>query len=282
MRTVLIVIVSTILSIAGTLLFIGKDAQTTAHESAYDRVMRTGTIRCAYGIARPWIIKDPNSGAMSGLSVKVMEAVAKHLSLKLDWTQETGWGDLAASLSSGRADVACSGLWIQAAQARELTFTRPYMYNALYAFSRADDARFTGDLSELNQPNVRFAGMDGDVTADVPRVKFPNATIVGIPSGGDEQSLLQVATNKADLVILDATNVAAFNEHNPDTPLKRVPTAEPIISFGSALAVDNDELKLRDMLDATLTEMHGSGELDRIIDELLQKYPDALLRSHAS
>ena len=42
-------------------------SRAIATESAYDRVMKTQTIRCVYAVGAPWISVNPNTGEKSGI-----------------------------------------------------------------------------------------------------------------------------------------------------------------------------------------------------------------------
>lgn len=278
MRTILIIFISVVLSVIVTALVLKQESEgaKAPPQSAYDRVMESGTIRCGYGISPPWILRDPNTKEMSGLNVDTMKAIARRLNLKLEWGEETGWGTLAPALATGKVDVACSGLWIQGPQARELAFTRPYSYNSLYAYARADETRFNGNLAAINDPSIRFVTVDGEVTEQIHDLYFPKSQKASIPSGGaNEHSYIQVTTGKADVVTLDDVSVAEFNRKNPDTPLKRL-SDTPLITYGTGLAVDNDEMKLRDLLDAAITELANTGELEQIMRPYQERYPGAI------
>src|SRR5438270_6559114 len=73
--------------------------------SLYDHVVSSGKLRCGYVIYNPGCIKDPNTGKLSGIGVEAMEIVAKKLGLRLEWTEEVGWGTMIEGLQSGRYDI---------------------------------------------------------------------------------------------------------------------------------------------------------------------------------
>ena len=56
-------------------------------ETTYERVMRTRTIRCGYFVWPPFLTKDLNTGALSGLNYDVAEEMGKLLDLKIEWSQ---------------------------------------------------------------------------------------------------------------------------------------------------------------------------------------------------
>ena len=73
-------------------------------QTVYDRVMRTKTLRCGYHTWAPYLVKDANSGAMSGIYFDYVEKLAASLNLKVEWAEEVGYGDLITALNGGRID----------------------------------------------------------------------------------------------------------------------------------------------------------------------------------
>lgn len=61
-------------------------------ESVYERVIKSGTLKCGYIPYPPAMIVDPNTGEKSGIFYEFMNEVGKRLSLKVEWVQESGWG----------------------------------------------------------------------------------------------------------------------------------------------------------------------------------------------
>lgn len=57
---------------ACVVLLMAFPAFAAEKESSYDRVMRTRTLRCGYGIFQPMIMKDPNTRKISGIFVDIM------------------------------------------------------------------------------------------------------------------------------------------------------------------------------------------------------------------
>src|SRR4051812_48435106 len=75
-------------------------------ETAYERILRTGTLRCGYGIWPPvMLMKDANTGKISGVLVDITKEMAKALNLKVEWIEETGWAEWAEALKAHRFDV---------------------------------------------------------------------------------------------------------------------------------------------------------------------------------
>lgn len=243
-------------------------AADKTRESAYDRVMRTGTIRCGIVLWPTYIEKDPNSGALSGLWYDYMEALASSLHLKIEWMPETTYPQMPEDLQSGRYDVFCGGLWPDAELSRSLDFTIPISYQVVQAFVRADDRRFDGNLAAINDKAVRVSVIDGLTPDIIRREDFPESTPVSLPQSTDvSQTFLEIVNNKADITFNSPETAERFTENNPGK-LRQVETDAPLRLYPEVLAVRLGEDKLRRMLDNATVFLLNDGR----VEKLLKKY----------
>jgi polar amino acid transport system substrate-binding protein len=242
-------------------------ARNDNRESVYDRVMRTGVIRCGYAVWPPtMILKDPNTGIISGIFPEIMETAATMMNLKVEWVEETGWGSFIESLKSDRFDVFCAPLWVNAQRGKLITYSVPLTYSALHFYARADDRRFDQNLDILNSPEFTLATMDGEMSQMIANNKFPNAKQNSIPQLGDiTQLLLAVSDGKADGVFLEPSLANDFEKKNPGKIRQITKTPYQIFPNVFGLRMDQPEMKMA--LDSALTEMINQGTIDRIIEK---------------
>ena len=277
--TLLLAALISILAAYGTIKLAGPQATAPAakKETSYERVMRTRVLRCAWGDWPPVVLtKDPKTGELTGIAKDIVEAAAKALSLKVEWTEETGWGNWAESLKTGRADSFCGAVWPMAAEGREVRYSVPFYYNPVYGYARADDTRFDKGLEAANDPSIRISGQDGEISEIIARAHFPKAQFVGQPQMTDLMLIfLNVAENKADLVFNAPDVAGGYIDKNPGK-LKRV-TPEPFEFYPSTMAFRMDSPDLAQMFDTAITEMRNNG----IIEMILKAHnapPDQFLR----
>ncbi|MDX2027263.1 MAG: transporter substrate-binding domain-containing protein [Alphaproteobacteria bacterium] len=248
----------------------GNSVSEGKKETAFERVMRTNTLRCGYGIWAPGLIKDAKTGELSGIFHDYLEAVAKHAGLKIEWAEEVPWGDYPAALNSGRIDAMCFGAWPKATTARETLFTKPVYYLPINAYVRAGDSRFDRAVEKINSPDVQISAMDGEMSSQLAVAYFPQAKILSIPQLSDASMLLtNVANNKADVTFTDAWTGALFMKNNSGK-LKVVPLDRPLRLFGHTIPVARGEQNLVSFLNTATDELFTTGELDAII----KKYED--------
>jgi ABC-type amino acid transport substrate-binding protein len=237
-----------------------SDGTSPVRERAYERVMRTRVLRCAYYVWPPYADKDLTTGKLNGLYIDYTEALARYLGLRVDWTIEAVTGQQVDVLRTNKADAIClDGPW-NAAATMVLRYAEPVYIDPVAIYARADDHRFDNSAS-LDQPMARFAAIDGDVSQYLVQALFPSAQQVTLPLGSDNTRLiLDVLTRKADLVILDKWLVDVDTRQNGQR-LRQVAadqkstTAFYPVSFG---VLPEDEM-LAAMLSQAVRDMRNEG-----------------------
>jgi ABC-type amino acid transport substrate-binding protein len=234
-------------------------------ESAMDRILKTGKIRCSYATYSSYFRKDPNTGKLSGIFHDVMEEIGKNSGLKIDWVEEVGYVNIFPGLQANRCDVFCGGLWPNATRAKAGSFTIPINYSAITTWGRPDDKRFDHDLNLINSPSVRIATLDGAMEDMIAKTDFPKAKRISLPElSSFALNLTNIANNKADVTFAEPMVVNEFLKTNPGA-LRQIQPDKPLRIFGNCLVVKRGELELRDFLDVALREVLNDGRIDKIL-----------------
>ncbi|MDD5586961.1 MAG: transporter substrate-binding domain-containing protein [Alphaproteobacteria bacterium] len=259
---------------AGAVIGYGsKNEKPVAGETAYERVLRTGTVRCGYAISPPRMIKDPNTKQISGLDYDTWQSVGSQLGLKIEWTEEAGWGNFIEGLRTGRYDAFCSAMFPDAARSKFLSLTQPIMYSIEKAYVRADDHRFDGDLEKINGPEISLPVIDGDVSAFAFKERFPKARMLSLPQTATVSDMFMAVTSgKADVILLDSPMFDALNANNPGK-LRVLENVPPALIFANVYGFAPEELKLRDIVNVALRTLIDNGALEK----LTKKYPGEYL-----
>lgn len=239
-------------------------------ESAYDRVMRTRVIKCGYMVLPPHLVKDPNTGKMSGIIYDTMEDVGKLLGFKIDWSEEVTFPTMVTALQTGRVDALCFGFWRNPFEGKYVSHTVPLYYMPVGAFVRADDHRFDSNIAALDSPDVKIASTDGMISGIIAQQDFPKARVVSSPAFLPGQVLMEVATGKADVTFLAVRDWILFDQENPGK-LRNIAVEKPVRVFGTVIAIPIGDEKFKSVLDSALYQLLDGGFLDRVI----VKYDDA-------
>lgn len=281
-QALLLILTSVAITIAvGFFLFAPKGTTFTSapthKETVYERVMRTGTIRCGYGLWGEYLNKDPNTGKMGGIFYDYMEELGKGLGLKIEWTEETGWAEYISGLNANRFDAFCTLVALNAQRARQADFVGPIFYMASDIFVRDGDVRFDGNPAKLNSPDITMLTYEGDIYEKISNREFPKAKKMQLPSMSTEAELfLSVATGKADATITETSVGLDFIKKNPGK-LRIVKLNGPFRFIPVTISIKGGEYQLQRMLDIATMELTNMGVIDSILKRH-GKYPDTLLR----
>lgn len=254
-----------------TYTLVSKDTSNniSKQESVYERVMRTGTLRCGYGVLEPFIMKDPITHEMSGIYYDYMEKIGNSLNLKIEWTEEVGWGDFGKSLENNRIDLFCSSLAATGGRARVSDFTRPLFYMPVVAFTRHNVTDFDNNPERINKEDVRIVSIDGRMTSFMADEEFPKSKKVKLPQlTAQSEQFLYITSNKADIVLGERLNADLYMRQHPDT-LKEIPMQKPLRYYGLSLGIKKGEHTLRQMINAATEEIIWTGKMSAILDKYL-------------
>lgn len=268
------VLISTFVALTCIFLFVpkptGQDGnhRSAPEESTFDRILRTGEIRCGYYVFPPATYRDPNTGKMSGLSVDMMEEIGRRSGLKIKWADEITWGNWVMELQANRYDVSCTPQWPELNQTKVALFSDSMFYSAMYPVVRKDDPLFKGQkptLSRLNQPDVTFMYQDGNITGTlVPRV-FDKAKYFTLAPGASGDEYMQVLiSKKANISLIDRNDfhklVTVDGDHfdlvEPDHPIK-------IQTFN--FAVERHQTDLNAFLNTAIHDLINDGTMDLLL-----------------
>jgi ABC-type amino acid transport substrate-binding protein len=265
-RQIFITVLIAALISFGTYKLTAHDQTTeTKKETAYERVMRTRTLRCGYNVWAPAVEKDPNTGAITGFIPEMIEYAAKSIGIKVEWVAQAGWGTFPQDLQNGKFDAMCAGAWATKELAPYVAFTRPVFFNPVYAFVRADDHRFDTDLKILNDPQYKIGSIDSAISETIAKDDYPKAKVVGLPQLSDPgQTFEELSQNKTDVVFMEGSFAKEYLEKNPGKIRRTSDT--PVRSFPSPLmGVDIHDAPLAMVFDTIIGEMQLQGTVDRTL-----------------
>lgn len=264
------------------MLFAGCDDKsqpsgTPKRNTAYDRILQTKRLRVAYISYPPSFIKDAKTGAYSGIFHEVLDEMAKRMELQVEYVEETAWGTMIESVRSGRVDLVCTGIWPNATRGKLVDFTDPVYFSPIRAYVKAGDGRFDGNLASINNPNVRIATIDGEMSSIISRADFGNAKTHQLAQTTEiAQLLLEVSTGKADVTFVEPAVAEAFTASNPNM-IEAVKNVDAVRVFPNVMMVSKGETNLLSMLNIAMGELANTGIVDKIVTKY-EKKPGVFLR----
>lgn len=113
---------------------------------------------------------DPDTGAIVGFDVDVVNAICEHINCKVEFTT-TGWDGIFTALQEGQFDLVASGVSITGERQQVMDFTEPYITNGQAILVRAADAALTVDHFKAGRKLSAQANTTDAATAEEIAVK---------------------------------------------------------------------------------------------------------------
>jgi len=265
---VLLVIVIAAMTSLATLKYNAQQTVNVPKETAFERVLRTNTLRCGYYVYPPVTMRDPNTGKLSGFSVDMMEYIAERAGMKIEWTEEVNFGNWISALEANRFDAACTPMWPSMALGRAVIFSKPMFFSGIYMIGKAGDTRFP-TLSDIDKPGVRISVHDGNDMMEVARI-FSNVTLQVLPQNAEgQQPILDIISGKADLMISDKNAIEQWNSKQDDK-IAIMGGGKQVKLQAFDLAVKAGEGDLNNFLNNAIDQLQATGKMDKLMEKWMQ------------
>ncbi|MCF8495052.1 MAG: transporter substrate-binding domain-containing protein [Alphaproteobacteria bacterium] len=232
-------------------------------KSVYQKVLQSGVIRCGYFIEPPFTLHDENTGAFSGLSVDLIETIAKELGLKVEWAEQVSFATFPQDLKNRRFDMVCSSVFTLP-RAGQMDYTTPYAYVPVNGYVKTDNTKFDMSFESVDWKSVKVAGLDGEGATVAAQKLLPEAHMDILPQNASiSEMLLQVSTGKSDIGFVLPTVFEAFEKANPGI-LRKATLDKPLYTYAVSFGIAPEQPAFKALIDNVMRQLTVSGELENM------------------
>ena len=196
-----------------------------------------------------------DAGDPDGYDFALLEALAADMGVTLE-IQDLDFTGLIPGLQAGQFDMVSVGLSNTPERRESIDFTREYVPYAQILVAGAGSNPST-NIEDWNSADFKIAALQGSTAAGLIAEQFPKATLIEMPD--QSGAFLEVATGRADAIVVESYLFDQFNASNPDQ-LERVDTPPLTLQYGS-WAVQKGNTALADYLNGWLCQSQQSGLL---------------------
>lgn len=259
----LIVSVTVVMGVA----LIAAPSHAQSRQSIIDKIQKEGVLRVCVAIANPWMMKDPKSGEFVGFDVDMIKELSGILQVKPELVAIPGFGQLIASLQSGKCDVIMTALTRTVPRAVAVAFTEPYfMLGSAWVVKK--DRKELNTLADLNKPNITVAVETGALSEQRTKKNLPNAKIKSLPGGGDAMRMTEVESGRSDAAGIDSIKVPIYAEEFKWAKFIPADALEhPVDRAGIAYATRREDLDFINLLNVFIEQMQSTGKIDQFISK---------------
>jgi ABC-type amino acid transport substrate-binding protein len=191
-------------------------ASASGSSDTLAKIQKTKKMSVCYAVFPPAVIKDAQTGKVSGHDVDALEVMAKQLGADIEYHEST-FGNMAAAVQTGQCDIGTS-LFVKIPRAAAVAFSDPVFYAGNSGLVRKGDTRFK-TIADVDKPGITVAVASGESGHIYVQDHFKNAKIVAIDVESSDLSrfLLEVTSGRADIGIADANTIKLFAAQHPES-----------------------------------------------------------------
>jgi ABC-type amino acid transport substrate-binding protein len=197
-------------------------------------------------------------GKPAGYDVVLMKALARQMNVKLN-IRNLDFTGLIPGLVSKRFDLVSVGLTATPERKKSVSFSREYVPYAQILAAASNTTPAT--IAAWNSSDKTITSLQGSTAEQLVKKTFPNAESRSFPD--QNASFLEVATGRADGVVVENYLLAQFNKSNGNK-LKEVPFPKALhVEYGS-LAVQKGNTALATYASSFICKLQKNGQLAKI------------------
>jgi ABC-type amino acid transport substrate-binding protein len=199
------------------------------------------------------------NGKPAGYDVELLNAVAKQLKVKLK-IENLAFNGLIPGLVAKKFDMVSVGLSPTPERRKAISFSRAYVPYAQILAARKGDT--TGaSMSAWNSSDKSITSLQGSTAEQLVKSDFPKAKSDSFPD--QNSAFLQVATGRADGIVVENYLLAQFNKSNGNK-LQEVPFPKPLQVQYGAYGVQKGNTALVKALNGAICKLQANGQLAKI------------------
>lgn len=257
MKDIVITLIAIVAVVIALIALITTPQTLELEPTTFEKIVDEGKLTACYVPWPPSVIKDPDTGEVSGFLIDITEMVAEDAELELEYVEST-WGGFTADLKTGKCDAAIAGLYPTIGRSTSVAFTDAFFYAGNSIVVSADETEIK-DIDDLNSKDVKLAVIQGEYGYIYAQKYLPEAELVVLDKSADlTMPLVSVSTGKADAGF-SATDT--INEYLKEQSEVKDLLGEPYSTTPITWAVRTEDQQLLNFLNNALDYLESSGDL---------------------
>jgi polar amino acid transport system substrate-binding protein len=178
------------------------------------KLYKEGVLRVGYVVYPPTIIKDPETGELSGYFIDAVRFIAEVSKVRVEFV-ETTWATFMDGLQSDQFDLSIGATYRTIPRAMEVAFTKPIIYIGNGAIVRNDDGRFT-TIEDFDREGIRIAVAQGEASHEYAKIHLEKAELIVVSTADLSEPLTEVLDGRADVGLADSWTTFQFAREYPE------------------------------------------------------------------
>lgn len=196
-----------------------------------------------------------------GADVKIAEAIGEELGVKVKFSSMS-FNNVLASLQSGKADIAISGISATPERKKAYNFSEPYYESENVVLVKKTDLDKYTKTTSLDGLSV--GTQKGTIQETVASEQLKGAKVVALTQNGE--MINELKNGQIQAVVLEKPIAEGYVANNDDLTISNI-TLKNDDADAYAVALPKDDDKLTKKVNKVINELKDSGKIDQFVQD---------------
>jgi polar amino acid transport system substrate-binding protein len=196
-----------------------------------------------------------------GADVKIAEAIGEELGVKVKFSSMS-FNNVLASLQSGKADIAISGISATPERKKAYNFSEPYYESEnVVLIKKIDLDKYTKTTS---LDGLSVGTQKGTIQETVASEQLKGSKVVALTQNGE--MINELKNGQIQAVVLEKPIAEGYVANNDDLTISNI-TLKNDDADAYAVALPKDDDKLTKKVNKVINELKDSGKIDQFVQD---------------
>lgn len=238
---------------------VGSIVATAQEESALDKIVRANKFKVGYVVLTPQIMKDPNTGKLTGYMIDCIQWIAEQMGVEIEFIEAT-WATIIAGLQANHYDLSVAGTFATIPRATAVSFVDPIVYQGLGAVTLVESG--IDSLKKVDQEGVICAFGAGTAEWQWGKANLKHARI-DTYTASMEVIFELLSIGKADVVFSDFSVIWPFIKARSGEVMSV--TEDPFVWMPVSWAIRHGDPDLMAFMNLAINQLVNRGLLEGFI-----------------
>ncbi|EFW89073.1 ABC transporter, substrate-binding protein, family 3 [Streptococcus equinus ATCC 9812] len=196
-----------------------------------------------------------------GADVKIAEAIGEELGVKVKFSSMS-FNNVLASLQSGKADIAISGISATPERKKAYNFSEPYYESENVVLIKKTDLDKYTKTTSLDGLSV--GTQKGTIQETVASEQLKGAKVVALTQNGE--MINELKNGQIQAVVLEKPIAEGYVANNDDLTISNI-TLKNDDADAYAVALPKDDDKLTKKVNKVINDLKDSGKIDQFVQD---------------
>lgn len=256
-----------LLGLTGLIAVTALAACSSSQEDALDKIEAKKTLTVALNPNfAPFEFKTLVDGkdTVVGADVEIAKAIGEEFGVEVKFS-EMSFDNVLASLQSGKADIAISGISATEERQKVYDFSDTYYESETVVVIQKGQAANFSKTSDFASKSVGV--QKGSIQETIAKSNLTGANVVALAQPGE--AINELKSGQVSAVVLEKAIAQGYVDQNGDLLISDV-TLKSESSDAYAVAMPKGSDKLKEKINAVIAKLKDEGEIDSFVQEAYQ------------